>query len=73
MSVIQGGPGFPFFHSHVYMYFCTGLWSPVSLPVCDIPYGVKHMVDKVKSFFCFYYCWPCMLANLKHFAIDICS
>ena len=30
MSLVQGGPGFPFLHPHVYAYLCTGTWSPCS-------------------------------------------
>ena len=36
MSVRQGGPGFPFLHPHVYMYFCTNVWSSVLVPLDDL-------------------------------------
>ena len=31
LSVIQGGPGFPFFHPHVYEYLFSGMWSQTSI------------------------------------------
>lgn len=49
MSIVQGGPGFPFFHRHVYLYLCTDMWSPVSVPLQSIPdVEIRCTIDKVK-------------------------
>ena len=37
ISIIQGGPGFPFFHAHAYGYLSTGIWSPVRISVENLP------------------------------------
>ena len=48
MSIVLGGPGFPFLHRHVYLYLCTDLWSPISIPPHEIPdHDVRDLVDKV--------------------------
>jgi len=48
MSIVQGGPGFPFLHPHVYMYLCSGKWSPTLIPPQAIPdYAVRDFVEKV--------------------------
>ena len=36
-SVIQGGPGFPFFHPHVYVYLFSGIWSQTNIDLDCIP------------------------------------
>ena len=49
MSITQGGPGFPYLHPTVHMYMCTGIWSPVDLPLESIPDPeLKHIVAKVQ-------------------------
>ena len=53
VSVIQGGPGFPFFHPHVYAYLCTGIWSPVSIAVEHLPNQTLRTVVKNVSGYSF--------------------
>lgn len=49
MSVIQGGPGFPFLHPNVYAYIFSGIWSPASPKSDDIPdAGLKRIIQEVK-------------------------
>lgn len=48
MSIIQGGPGFPFLHGHVYMYLCTGVWSPLAVaPKCIPDWNIIEKVGSV--------------------------
>ena len=50
ISIIQGGPGFPFFRAHVYAYLCTGIWSPVTISAENLPNeDVRTVVSKVHS------------------------
>ena len=50
LSIIQGGPGFPFFHSHVYAYLCTGTWSPVTISVQTLPnHELRAVVKSVRQ------------------------
>ena len=59
MSIVQGGPGFPFLHRHVYMSLCTNVWSPVAIATEAIPdYSLQYFVDKVISFACSSYVSP---------------
>ena len=49
MSILQGGPGFPFLHQHVYMYLCTDVWSPLSVASECIPdQNIQEVVTKVR-------------------------
>jgi len=48
MSAVQGGPGFPFLSPNVYMYLCSGKWSPTQLKPEDVPDHLKHVITKVQ-------------------------
>lgn len=48
MSLVQGGPGFPFLHQHVYLYLCTDVWSLLPISTRCIPYSnIRDVIDKV--------------------------
>ena len=48
LSIIQGGPGLPFFHAHVYTYLCTGVWSPTKIGLAAIPnHDLQSIVENV--------------------------
>lgn len=48
MSLIQGGPGFPFLHQHVFMYLCTDVWSKLPIAVKCIPFfNTRDVIEKV--------------------------
>ena len=48
MSIVQGGPGFPFLHRHAYLYLCTDAWSPLVVNTECIPdKNIQEIVNKV--------------------------
>ena len=48
MSLIQGGPGFPFLHQHVFLYLCTDVWSKLPIAVKCIPlFNITDVIEKV--------------------------
>ena len=54
-SVIQRGPGFPFFHPHVYEYLFSGIWSQTNIDLDCIPdNGLRIFSEDVslKNLFC---------------------
>ena len=57
LSVIKGGPGFPFFHPHVYEYLFSGMWSQTNIDLDCIPdNGLRKFAEDVsmKNLFCLY-------------------
>lgn len=50
MSVVQGGPGFPFFLPAIYKYITTGDYLSTYVDDSDIPdEGVKQLVTEVST------------------------
>ena len=51
MSIIQGGPGCPYFLPALYKYMTTGDYLQSYVDDNDIPdAGVRHLVAQVKTF-----------------------
>jgi len=52
MSIIQGGPGFPYFLPAVYKYLSTGDYLSTYVDDDDIPEaGARHLVSAVSNGF----------------------
>ena len=52
MSIVQGGPGFPYFLPAVYKYITTGEYLTSYVEDDDIPdEGVRQMIAEVKDIF----------------------
>ena len=52
MSIVQGGPGFPYFLPALYKYITTGDYLTSYVEDDDIPDGgVRQMIAEVKNFF----------------------
>ena len=50
MSIVQGGPGFPYFLPAVYTYMTTNDYLTSYVDDSDIPDGgVRHMITEVNT------------------------